>query len=158
MARSSARQPPAAAALATADRLHSGAIRLLRAVRAADRATGLSGPRLSALSVVVFAGPLSMAELARAEQVRPPSMTRIIQALVRLGLVERVRDRKDGRVQRVRATAQGRRLLAEGRRRRVERIAAALGALPAAERRVLARASGLLAEVAALTAQDPARP
>jgi DNA-binding MarR family transcriptional regulator len=157
MARSSTRQPPAAA-LATADRLHSGAIRLLRAVRAADRATGLSGPRLSALSVVVFAGPLSMAELARAEQVRPPSMTRIIQALVRLRLVERIRDRKDGRVQLVRATGLGRRLLAEGRRRRVERIAAALGALPAAERRVLARAAGLLAEVAALTAQDPARP
>ena len=48
----------------TADRLHSAAIHLLRRLRREDAATGLSAPRLSALSVVVFGGPLTLGELA----------------------------------------------------------------------------------------------
>lgn len=139
--RQSAPSPPA---VALADRLHSAAIHLLRAVRVEDRATGLSGPRLSALSVIVFGGPLSLSALAGAEQVRPPTISRLVQDLEREGLVERVRDPGDGRVWKVRATARGRQLLEEGRRRRVVRLAAAVEALPAAERRLLARAVNLL--------------
>src|ERR687883_145288 len=87
--------PPAAgdvqqdAATRLADRLHSAAIHLLRRLRREDARTGLSGPRLSALSVVVFAGPRTLGELAAAEQVRPPTMTRLVQALEREGLVAR---------------------------------------------------------------------
>ncbi|MDQ3996553.1 MAG: hypothetical protein M3303_05995, partial [Gemmatimonadota bacterium] len=69
------------AATELADRLHSAAIHLLRRLRREDARTGLSGPRLSALSVVVFAGPLTLGELAAAEQVRPPTMTRLVRAL-----------------------------------------------------------------------------
>ena len=72
-----------------AGRLHSTAIRLLRTLRREDDGSGLSAPRLSALSVVVFAGPLSLAELAAAEQVQPPTMSRIVDALVERGLVTR---------------------------------------------------------------------
>jgi DNA-binding MarR family transcriptional regulator len=129
---------------ATADRLHSAAIHLLRSLRTEDSASGLSGPRLSALSVIVFAGPIAMSALAAAEQVRPPTMTRLVAELERRGLVERERDPDDHRGVRVRATTIGRELLEEGRRRRVVRLAAALEALPPAERKLLARAAELI--------------
>ncbi|CAA9348463.1 MAG: hypothetical protein AVDCRST_MAG40-2756, partial [uncultured Gemmatimonadaceae bacterium] len=80
-----------------ADRLHSAAIHLLRWLRREDGAAGLSGPRLSALSVVVLAGPLTLGELAAAEQVRPPTMTRLVDALAAEGLVRREPDACDGR-------------------------------------------------------------
>src|SRR6516165_5444884 len=69
-----------------ADHLHSAAIHLLRRLRRKDDPTGLNAPRLSALSVIVFAGPITLGDLARAEQVRPPTMTRIVDALLALGL------------------------------------------------------------------------
>ena len=68
-----------------ADVLHSAAIHLLRKLRREDAASGLNAPRLSALSVVVFAGPVTLGELAGAEQVRPPTMTRIVDALAEQG-------------------------------------------------------------------------
>lgn len=133
--------PPASA---TADRLHSAAIRLLRRLRTVDAQTGLSAPRLSALSVIVFRGPLTLSDLAAAEQVRPPTITRLVQALERAGLIERQADPADRRVTRVRATPAGRRLLEAGRARRVEQLAADIAALPPRDRRTLARAVDVL--------------
>lgn len=104
---------------ALADALHSAAIHLLRTLRKEDDASGLSAPRLSALSVVVFGGPLTLGELARAEQVRPPTMTKIVTGLERAGLVKRVGDMRDRRLTRIEATAKGQRVLAAGRARRV---------------------------------------
>lgn len=124
---------PGAAATQLADRLHSAAIHLLRRLRREDARTGLSGPRLSALSVVVFAGPLTLGELAAAEQVRPPTMTRLVRALEARGLVTREPDEHDGRVVRLRATAKGRTLMAEGRARRVRALARELEGLDAGE-------------------------
>jgi DNA-binding MarR family transcriptional regulator len=139
---------PTATDFAAANKLHSAAIRLLRSIRVEDRASGLSGPRLSALSVVVFGGPLSMAALAAAEQVQPPTMTRLVRELEREGLVERMRDQEDRRVLQVRPTARGRQVMEEGRRRRVVRVAAALKALPAADRTLLGRAAELIERLA----------
>ncbi len=145
MPRSPARQsPPGPAAARTADRLHSAAIRLLRGLRMADPASGLSAPRLSALSVIVFRGPLTLSALAGAEQVRPPTITRLVQELERAGLVTRLPDPNDRRVSRVRATAKGRRVLQAGRTRRVRQLATAVAALPAAEQRLLRRAADVL--------------
>src|SRR3954468_8294060 len=96
---------------ALADRLHSAAIHLLRRVRRADGASGVSAAKLSALSVVVHAGPIALRDLAAAEQVRPPSMTRTVQELEAGGLVVRETDASDRRVVRIRATARGTRLL-----------------------------------------------
>jgi DNA-binding transcriptional ArsR family regulator len=73
--------------LETADRLHSAAIHLLRGLRKRDRESGIGPAQLSALSVLAFGGPRSLAELADAEQVRPPTMSRIVAALERAGLV-----------------------------------------------------------------------
>jgi DNA-binding MarR family transcriptional regulator len=131
-------------AAATADRIHSAAIHLLRWLRREDERSGISAPRLSALSVVVFGGPRTLGELAAAEQVRPPTMTRLVAALEAEGLVRREGDPDDGRVWRVHATAKGRRLLAEGRARSVDALAARVDELAADDRAALARAAEVL--------------
>lgn len=128
----------------TAARLHKAAIRLLRRARREDDAAGLSAPRLSALSVVVFAGPLSLTALAAEEQVRAPTMTRIVDALVTANLVTRETDPADRRMVRIAATEEGRAVLEEGRRRRVAAIADRLSTLAESERRALERGVDLL--------------
>jgi DNA-binding MarR family transcriptional regulator len=138
------RQPPAPPPGTIADRLHSAAIHLLRRLRAEDKAIGLTGPRASALSVIVFRGPIAMGALAEAEQVRAPTITRLVDGLERRGLVRRVNDPADGRVQLVEATAAGKRLLQKGRARRVARLMEGVAQLAVDDRRVLARAADLM--------------
>jgi DNA-binding MarR family transcriptional regulator len=116
-----------------ADRFHSAAIHALRHVRREDPATGLSAARLSALSVLVYGGPRTLGELAAAEQVRPATMTRIVQFLEQDGYVRRESDPADGRVVRLQATPKGRRVMQEGRKRRVQNLADLLGKLSPAE-------------------------
>ncbi len=116
-----------------ADRLHSIAIRLLRMVRVQDAASGVAPARLSALSVIVFGGPISLKDLARAEQVRPPTISRIIDALEKAGLAQRKLNPGDRRAVMIEATAKGQRVLREGRRRRVQFLARHLGRLSAKE-------------------------
>src|SRR6478672_923352 len=105
MSASSARGKSDSPAADLADRLHSAAIHLLRRLRREDDATGLPAPQLSALSVIVFGGPITLGALAQAEQVRPPTITRLVATLEEAGLVERETDASDRRVMRVRATA-----------------------------------------------------
>lgn len=128
----------------TAARLHATAIHLLRRLRTEDVAAGMSPARLSALSVLVFGGPRTMGELAGAEQVTPPTMTRLVSSLVEDGLVERRADPVDGRVTRVYATEAARRVLEVGRDRRVEHLTGLLELLSAEEVAVVARATELL--------------
>ena len=99
-------------------------------MRREDPATGVPPAQLSALSVLVFGGSRTLTELAAAEQVRPPTMTRIVQALEAEGLVRRAHDPRDGRVHRLHATAKGRRVMQRGRERRVENLAKLLERLP----------------------------
>ena len=127
-----------------ADRLHSAAIHLLRRVRRVDDASGLSAARLSALSVIVFAGPLRVSALANAEQVRTPTMTPIVAALEHDGLVTRESDASDARAALLRATPKGARLMAEGRARRVAALAAELNDLSETDLAALERAIGIL--------------
>ena len=128
----------------TADRVHSAAIHLLRRLRVEDKAMGLTAPRASVLSVLVFRGPVTMSALAEAEQVRPPTITRLIDGLERRGLVRRVTDSSDGRVQLVAATLAGKRLLQRGRARRVDRLTRGIAQLSAEDQKVLARAAELM--------------
>jgi DNA-binding MarR family transcriptional regulator len=132
-----------------ADRLHSAAIHLLRRLRREDAASGLSAPRLSALSVIVFAGPVTLGQLAAAEQVRPPTMTRLVNGLVADGLVVRRADPTDGRVVWLHATPEGRRILRAGRARRVAALTKELHALNEGDLQVLARAVTLLERLGA---------
>ena len=131
----------------TADRLHSAAIHLLRRLRVRDRESGVGPAQLSALSVLVLGGGArSLGELAKVEQVRPPTMSRIVAGLVRAGLVHRGKT-EDGRRMRLEATAKGTRILQEGRRRRVESLAQALASLSSEDREKLSTLVGHLEEV-----------
>ncbi len=145
--KSRAANDPGKAERELADRIHSAAIHLLRRLRAVDRASGLSAPRLSALSVIVFAGPIRVGDLAEAEQVRPPTISRMVNALEDEGLVTRILDPQDSRAQLLQATAKGRRLLQAGKERRVAQLAGELVELPQRERRVLLRAAGILESI-----------
>ncbi|HTR79137.1 MAG TPA: MarR family transcriptional regulator, partial [Gemmatimonadaceae bacterium] len=131
-----------------ADRVHAVAIHLLRRLRREDDASGLPAPQLSALSVIVFGGPVTLGALAAAEQVRPPTITRLVATLEAAKLVVRETDPDDGRIVRVRATARGTRLLHAGRSRRVAALAESLRLLSASDRARLARAIPTLEHVA----------
>ena len=115
--------------LAVADRLHSAAIHLLRRVRQQDVTSSVGPAQLSALSVLVFAGPKTLGALAAAEQVKPPTMSRIVAGLARSRLIEIKPDAHDARRLRIRATPKGTRLLQKGRDLRIADLARHLDAL-----------------------------
>jgi DNA-binding MarR family transcriptional regulator len=123
-----------------ADQLHSVAIHLLRLVRVQDAGSGIAPARLSALSVIVFGGPISLRDLAKAEQVRPPTMSRIVDALEAQGLARRRVDEKDRRGVVIAATLKGVTMLKQGRQRRVRFLASYLSRLDAVELAHIARA------------------
>jgi DNA-binding MarR family transcriptional regulator len=127
-----------------AARVHSAALHLLRRLAQEDRATGVSGPRLSALSVLVFGGPRTIGSLATVEGVTPPTMTRLVAAMAADGLVDRLADPADRRVVRVQASESGRSLLLAGRDRRVAALAAMVEPLSPKERRRLDAAADIM--------------
>jgi len=131
-----------------ADRLHSAAIHLLRGLRRVDEASGLTAPRLSVLSILVFAGARTLGELASMEQVRPPTMTRLVAALEQGGYVTRSIDKSDRRIARIKATPKGERVMWAGRARRVNELSRKLSKLSKEEREDLRRAVEVLARVA----------
>jgi DNA-binding MarR family transcriptional regulator len=121
-----------------ADRVHSAAIHLLRRVRVVDaKAMGITPARASALSVLVFGGARSLAELAAAEGVTSATMSKLVTAMEGERLLRRYPDVNDARSVRIEATVRGRRILERGRERRLDLL-----------ERLLADASE--AEVAAL--------
>src|SRR5216117_2632766 len=125
-------------------RFHHAAIRLLRRLRAADEARGFSGPRASALSVLVFRGPQSLGDLAAAEAVKPPTMSRLVKAMQSEGLVVAATPSHDQRQILIRATARGRQLMLKGRQRRLDAISRLLEGASAAEAAALERVVALL--------------
>jgi DNA-binding MarR family transcriptional regulator len=132
-----------------ADRVHSFAIHLLRRLRRHDDDSNLPAPQLSALSVLVFGGrALTLGELAAAEQVRPPTVTRLVAALEQSQLVVRTQDPSDARITRISAAPKGERLLHEGRLRRVAALAEAMRKLSAHERAVILEALPILERLA----------
>jgi DNA-binding MarR family transcriptional regulator len=130
--------------LELADGLHSAAIHLLRQLRVEDRASGIGPAQLSALSVLVFGGTMSLKRLAEIEQVKPPTMVRIVQGLVEQRLATSRADREDARRIRIAATARGRTLMQRARLRRVEALAEMLAQKSGAERAEIAGAVAIL--------------
>ncbi|HEY2946795.1 MAG TPA: MarR family transcriptional regulator [Micromonosporaceae bacterium] len=129
----------------TANQLHSAALRLLRRARTADAGMDLDGPRASLLSVLVFAGPVSVGKLAELEQVSPPAITKLVAVLEAAGLATRERAPNDRRVVLVAATPAGRRLLERGRAGRVRVVAGLLDGLSARDLATLRRAAAIIA-------------
>lgn len=120
-----------------ADRLHSATIHLLRRVAEVDAESGLSPARLSALSVLVFGGPMAMTALAAAERVSPATITSTVTGLEGVGLVARRRSGPDARLVTVEATEAGRELMAAARARRLAVLGAGLATMTPAQRRAL---------------------
>jgi DNA-binding MarR family transcriptional regulator len=103
-----------------------------------------SGPRASALSVLVFRGPQSLGELAAAEGVKPPTMSRLVKAMQAEGLVETRTTTHDQRQIRIQASARGRQLMLRGRQRRLDAIARLLQDASPAEVKALGTVVRLL--------------
>ena len=139
----------------TIERFHHLAIRLLRRLRAVDEGHGLAGPRASALSVLVFRGPQSLGELAAAEGVKPPTMSRLVKAMQAEGLVEAEVTAHDQRQIRIVASAKGRRLMLAGRERRLAAIAKLVADASPGEAKALATVVELLARALGEGAPGP---
>lgn len=127
-----------------APRLHSAVLHLLRRLAQEDRASGQTPARLSALSVLVFAGPRSIGRLAKDERVAAPTMTRLVAGLERDGLVERTPDPDDRRATRLAATDEGRRILLAGRERRIRALESLLVSASSKDRATLERAADII--------------
>jgi DNA-binding MarR family transcriptional regulator len=134
--------------LATA--LRTTILRLARRLRQMrDESLDLNGNQLSAMAVLLNSGDQLMGELAAAERIRPPSMTRIVNGLEERGFVARRPDPRDGRQCLVTLTEPGRTILLANRRRRDEWMARRLAELGNDERDVLRRAVTILDRLAA---------
>jgi DNA-binding MarR family transcriptional regulator len=120
--------------------------RSLRQVRE-DDSLDLQSNQLSAMAVLLNDGDMLMGELAAAEKVQPPSMTRIVNGLEQRGFVARRPDPRDGRQCLVTLTPAGREVLLANRRRRNEWLTVRIAELEPAEREVLRQAVPILAKV-----------
>jgi DNA-binding MarR family transcriptional regulator len=119
--------------------------RRLRQMR--DDTLGLNSNQLSAMSVLLNSGDQLMGELAAAELVQPPSMTRIVNGLEELGYVARRPDPRDRRQCVVTLTDDGRRVLLANRRRRDEWLSVRIAELDPEERDILRKAVPILEKV-----------
>ena len=142
----------------TAQTLNSAAIHLLRGVRPADRLSGLTPARLSALSVLVFGGPSPLGRLAKIEAVASPTMTRIVDGLCDLGLAERQPHPDSSRLVMIAATEAGRALMQDAAERRTKMIVGALRRLEPEERDLVHEAAPVLKELASLLRGSSVRP
>jgi len=127
-----------------ANRLDLAASRLTRENRRLDQQSEITGARLGALAAVATAGPMSLSQLAEAEHVRAPTMSRIVEGLVRDELVLRDVNASDRRGISIRATDKGLALLREGRKVRTKALAARMKLLGESEQRALVRGVELL--------------
>lgn len=130
--------------LEVADRIHSAAIHLLRNAAKTDTQSGQGPARLSALSVLVFGGAKTLGQLAAAERVKPPTMSRIVAGLKQSGLAKIQNDGNDARKIKITVTAKGERLLQDARRRRIEVLAENLKSLASADLETLHKAAELI--------------
>jgi DNA-binding MarR family transcriptional regulator len=127
-----------------ADKIHSASIHLLRRISREDAAAGVSAPRLSALSVLVFAGPKTVSELAMLERVKVPTMSRLVAAMEGERLVRREPHGTDARAVILHATAKGRRVLERARELRLSVLESLLAQASSREIDTVRRAADIL--------------
>src|SRR5262245_55886113 len=123
-----------------ANDLNSSAIHLLRRISQEDAADGVTAARASALSVLVTGRPRALGDLARREHVATPTMSRLVEAMVKEGLVTRSPAPESRRAVRVEASPRGRELIERGRTRRIRRLADELATLGSRDLATLERA------------------
>ena len=123
-------------------------VRLNRKLRQQALA-GLSPAQASALGTVNRLASPTLGELAAAEQVQPPTVTRLVASLESAGLVARETDDVDRRVVRVRITAEGRRNLQRIRSLKNAYLNRRLAALDPAEQQLAESMTSLLEHLVA---------
>lgn len=123
-------------------------MRLARRLRNEREDTSLTLNQLSAMGTLARLGPITLGELATAERIQPPSMTRIVSALEERGLVAREPDANDRRLVIVRLADEGKAMLAADRRRRDAWLNQRLRELTADEREALRLAVPVLEKLA----------
>ncbi|MFW6204956.1 MAG: MarR family winged helix-turn-helix transcriptional regulator [Actinomycetota bacterium] len=128
--------------------MRNAVLRLARRLRTEREDPSLTLTQLSTLGTLLRRGPVTLGELAAAEQVQPPTMTRVVSDLEERGLVAREPDEKDRRLVIVRLTREGEALLAADRERRDAWLNQRLRELTADERAVLRQAVPLLEKLA----------
>lgn len=122
--------------------------RLTRRMRAERASTDLSLTQLGVLGTLTRRGPSTIGELAGAENVQPPSMTRTVNCLADLGLVRREPHQTDRRQVVVHLSAEAERVLTEDRKRKDAWLARRLAELSPDERRLLRQAAPILERLA----------
>ena len=132
----------------TADQLHAAAVRLLRRLRTSDGESGLSAAQASVISVLVYGGPSNISRLAAAEQVRTPTMSRLVKDLETAGLVTRTADPADARASLIEAAPRAHALLDTARSLRLGRLERAIATCSPADRALLSRAAPVLLRLA----------
>ncbi len=140
---------PTRSSTAVASALRLAVMRLARRLRAERSDSSLTLSQIAALSTLEGSGPLTPRELAAAERVQPPSLTRIAASLEAAGLVTRTAHPSDGRQVLLAASPAGAALVREDRRRRDAWLAQRLQDLPAEDLEVLRRAAVVLERLAA---------
>lgn len=139
------KQTPARATADLAAELRPVILRLGRRLRQMqDESVELTASQSSVMGVLLRRGDLTMGELALEEQVRPPTITRVVKGLEERGLLLRTPAPQDGRQSLVGLTSAGRDVLETNRRRRNEWLTERLSELDADERELLRRVLGVL--------------
>lgn len=133
---------------ALASSLRNSVMRLSRRLRIERASTDLSLNQLAVLGTLRRHGPLSVGELAAAERVRPPSMTRTVTSLCEAGLVRRASHESDRRQVVIHLTDEARQVLDEDRRRRDAWLTRRLTQLSPDERRLLRQVAPVIERLA----------
>ena len=131
-----------------ASSLRISVMRLGRRIRNERESEGLTLSQMAVLGTLFRCGPTTAGELAAAEKVKPPSMTRTVGCLEEIGLVTRRPHDTDGRQVVVELTDPAREVIEIDRRRRDAWLAQRLDELDPAERALLRQAAPLLDRLA----------
>jgi DNA-binding MarR family transcriptional regulator len=103
-------------------RLRGAVMRLSRELRKTAAEEGLTATQSSVLATVVRSNEMALSELAGWEGLNPTMLSRVIGHLESLGLVLRLPNSTDRRSAKVRATAQGKKLVHRLRNRRTAEL------------------------------------
>jgi DNA-binding MarR family transcriptional regulator len=129
-----------------ASRLRLGVTRLARKLRR-EAEPGITQSQLSALATIERHGPMTIGELSSVEQVQPPTMTKIVAALVEAGLIDRETDPDDRRMTWLRSTREGVKLLQRSRKRKEAYLAKRMRSLEPRQLAVLEEAAEILEQI-----------
>ncbi len=134
---------PATNDVELAEQLRGAVNRLNRLLRQ-ESLGGISPAQASMLGMADRLETPTLGELAKAEQIQPPTMTRLVAQMESAGLIERIADPSDRRICRVKVTAKGRRELQRIRTRKTAFLVERIASLDEADQASLGRLVELL--------------